>query len=625
MSKHLDTRRKSLQSKHRERLFVRVLCAAIALGLFHTDALAQRRQPKVAVPSTRPGSRVKGIWEPVNYDQDLTLESLYFVTPNVGWASGQGGTIIKTVDGGAHWTAQLGGDPQSPGSPVRDLRFVDQNHGFAVQSTGVGEHALLRTVDGRTWRSSGTIAQHRGDYAFISPTVGFVAAHNAIQRTGDAGRSWQKVMDCAARITVNGLSRNVACEIESLSFPTPQVGYGIGGSPDVKGVFVVRTADGGNTWAVWRVLDEESGHQGFTTFTDPNTGFLCVYGGKFFSTVDGGRTWDGVAGVDCGGGARGKFADPETGWTLETRRWNYTTDGGRSWGSRELAFPAGVNTFSLPRRDRGYVAGDHGMVYRYSVVAANYDAPNAISAPAVGAFNSPLDEQVEELAADVQAFSSENAAATTDASGNTTSAAMDASASGGSTGSSSTGSTGSSASGTTSDNAAAFDAGAGSSTARPRKAKGGGNSLGKLQALLDVIGSTMPDFLSRYRNLNLLFEGARTASGMPAWLQTVRGGLAAFRASSDKSSAAAALAQLLSAADSLKTQTRVAFMRSSFTPAADDAASNFAPMPAAAVAVDSAKPGAKNDAADAAKKAAADAVKKGVGGLLKNPFGRPRP
>ena len=621
MSKHLDATRWSMKSKHRERPCFLVLCVAMALVAIHTDALAQRREAKAAAPATRAASRVKGIWEPVNYDQDLTLESLYFVTPNVGWASGQGGTIIKTVDAGAHWTAQLGGDPQNPGSPIRDLRFVDQSHGFAVQSNGPGDPALLRTIDGRTWRSSGTIAQHKGDYVFISPTVGFVAANNAIQRTRDAGRSWQKVMDCAARIEVSGLSRNVACAIESFSFPTPQIGYGIGASPDAKGVFVVRTADGGNTWAVWRVLDEESGHQGFTTFTDPNTGFLCVYGGKFFSTADGGRTWDGVAGVDCGGGARGKFADPETGWTLETRRWNYTTDGGRSWGSRAMTFPAGVNAFSLPRRDRGYVAGDHGMIYRYSVVAATYNAPNAMAAPAVGAFSSPLDEQVEELSAEVQAFSSENGAATADATGNTSNTAFDGSANGADAGSTSAGSTGS---GATSDNSTTFDAGAGSAASRPRKAKGKGNSLGKLQALLDVIGSTMPDFLSRYRNLNLLFEGARTAAGMPTWLQTLRGGLAAFRASSDKSSAAAALAQLLAATDSLKTQTRVAFMQSAFTPGAGDAASGFSPMPAA-TAVDSAQAGAKNDAAGAARKAATDAVKKGVGGLLKNPFGRPHP
>jgi photosystem II stability/assembly factor-like uncharacterized protein len=578
-------------------------------------ANAQRR-PANPVPSAVTTSRMKGIWEPVNYNQDLTLRSVYFVTPNIGWAAGQAGTIIKTVDRGAHWTPQLGGDPQGAGGLIYDLRFVDQRHGFAVQTGGVGDPVLLRTVDGQTWRASGTVPQHRGDYIFTSPTVGFTSGRNVISRTRDAGRSWQKVMDCAATINVNGLSRKVDCEIESFSFPTPQVGYGVGSTGgDVKATFIAKTTDGGNTWALWKAIDDESPHQGFVVFSDPSNGFVCLYGGKFFSTSDGGKSWDGVAGVSCTG-ATGRFADPETGWTLQTQRWNYTMDGGRSWGSRAMSFPGGVNGFSFPRRDRGYVVGDHGMVYRYSIVPVEHTAANSIDAPVVGAFSSPLDNQVQEFVADVDAFSAENGGASTGASGG-----MGASASAGSASGSNGGSTAGGTSTDTSGSTTSFDAGSGSTGSSGGKAKRGGNNLGKLQALLDVIGSSMPDFLARYRNLNLLFEGARTAAGMPTWLQTVKGGLAAFRSSTDKSSAAAALAQLVNAADSLKNQTSVAFMQTSFTPGPGDSASGFSSTPAttpATTTADSAAAGAKSAIADSL----ANAAKKGLGGLLKNPFGK---
>lgn len=599
------------------------------------NAIAQRRPPKpVSAPVT--SSRMKGIWESVSYNQDLELASVYFVTPRVGWVSGQGGTILKTVDAGAHWTPQLGGDPSSAAAPVRDLRFVDQRHGFAVQYNGGSDPALLRTVDGQSWRASGTVPQHRGDYLFTTPTVGFTSTHSEIRRTRDAGRSWQKVMDCATNLNVNGLSRNVACEIESFSFPTPQIGYAAGqGLGGIKGVFIARTGDGGNTWAIWHVLEEDAVRQGYIKFTDPNTGFLCTYGGKFFSTTDGGRTWDGVAGVDCSANHTANFADPETGWTLQTRRWNYTTDGGRTWGSREMSFPAGVNGYSLPRRDRGYVAGEHGMVYRYSVVPMNYTAPNSIDAPVVGAFTSPLDDQVEEFVSEVETFSAENGGPSgggNEGAGGSASGGSASSSSGGDTNSSSGGSAAGGSSSDASASGAAFDAGSGSSGASG-KAKRGSNRLGQLQALLDVIGSTMPDFLGRYRNLNLLFEGARTTAGLPSWLQTVKGGLAAFRSSTDKSSAAAALAQLVSAADSLKNQTRVAFMQSSFTPGPQDEASGFSSGPApTAVGVSAAAPGgssvdsaaaaAKSAVADSVANAAKDAAKKKLGGLLRNPFGK---
>lgn len=604
-----------------ERFLPRLSASLIVIAALCGGTLVAGAQPRPASSrSASSGSRVKGIWESVSYNQDLTLESVYFVTPTTGWASGQGGTIIKTADAGAHWTPQLGGDPQNPGLAIRDLRFVDQRHGFAVQATGVGDHALLRTVDGRTWRASGTIAQHRGDYVFTSPTVGFVSAANEIRRTRDAGRSWQKVMDCAASINVNGLTRNVPCSIESLSFPTPQVGYGAGTTGGgIKGVFIARTTDGGNTWNVWRVLDDVSVHQGFITFTDANTGFLCTYEGKFFSTSDGGKNWDGVAGVICNGGATGKFADPETGWTLGSRLWNYTTDGGRTWGSRSITFPGGVNGFSLPRRDRGYAVGDHGMVYRYSIVPTEHTAPNSFDAPVVGAFTSPLDDQVEQLATEAGAFSTENGGPAI----GTGASASDVDAGSAAT----TGSAGS-AGGDTGGNAGGFSAGStsGGTTAVAGGAKRSGNRLGKLQALLDAIGSSMPNFLARYRNLNLLFEGTRTAAGMPSWLQTVKGGLAAFRSSTDKSSAAAALAQLVGAVDSLKTQTRVAFQQASFSPGADDAntgaaTSGFSSTPATA-AVDSTAAGVQSAVVDSVGKAATSAVKKGIGGLIKNPFGK---
>ena len=625
MLKRLEVARRTRAVTRYDSFSLAAVILTAALATVAPDAIAQRRPPRpVSSSAISSSSRMKGIWEPVNYNQDLSLESVYFVTPNIGWVSGQAGTIIKTVDGGAHWTPQLGGDPQGTGSDIRDLRFVDQRHGFAVQSNGAGDPALLRTVDGQTWRSSGRVPQHRGDYIFTSPTVGFTSSPSNggtspgdISRTRDAGRSWQKVMDCAANVNVNGLSRNVNCEIESLSFPTPQVGYGAGSAPNgVEGVFIAKTTDGGSTWAVWRVLDGESTRGGFITFTDPNNGFVCVYGGKFFSTSDGGRSWDGIAGVNCaGGGAKGKFADPETGWTLETHRWNYTTDGGRSWGSRMVPFPAQMNAFSLPRRDRGYAVGDHGMVYRYSIVPVGHTAANSIDAPVVGVFSSPLDDQVEEFVAEAEAFSSENGGPSTGSPSGGASSALSNGTNGGS---------GNAGGSEASGSSTAFDAGSGSigsAGSSSGKAKRGGNRLGKLQALLDVIGTSMPDFFARYRNLNLLFEGARTAASMPTWLQTVKGGLAAFRSSTDKSSATAALAQLVSAADSLKNQTHVAFLQTSFTPGPEDSAPGFSSMPATA-GVNSAATGAKSAEADSVGNAVKEAAKKGLGGLLKNPFGK---
>ena len=42
-----------------------------------------------------------------------TLHDVFFVDDQVGWVSGDKGTILFTKDGGDTWIPQLGGDPAS--------------------------------------------------------------------------------------------------------------------------------------------------------------------------------------------------------------------------------------------------------------------------------------------------------------------------------------------------------------------------------------------------------------------------------------------------------------------------------------------------------------------------------
>ena len=489
----------------------RFAAAFAGVALLASPLTAQRPATTTSAPP-----RFKAIWEPVNYKQDLELQSVYFVTPDIGWVSGAAGTILKTTDGGTTWTPQLGGDPQNDARRISGLKFVDQNNGFAYQTTGVGDWVLLHTTDGANWEASGTIGQGHGDYAFVSPTVGVQSAQQKIKRTQDAGKTWKPVANCALTVDVGGLSRNAQCDIEAFHFPTPNVGYAIGSlHGGIKGVVVAKTEDAGQSWNLWTVLPEESGHEGHIFFTDEQDGVACLIGGKFFATSDGGKTWRGIAGTDCGGKPAVRFADPEVGWTVVTDKWNYTSDGGRHWSSRAMTFPGGVNAFSLPRRDRGYAVGDHGMIFRYRLVPVSYSAPHAIDAPIVGTVSSSLDEQVDQLATATQSL------------------------------------VGSGGSGTT-------------AAATPNKttaAPSGGNMLAKIQALLDAVGASVPQFLSRYRNLNLVFEGARTSASLPGWFKTVKEGFATFRSASDKTAAAGALAEIVSAADSLRTETRLAFQK----------------------------------------------------------------
>lgn len=345
-------------------------CSVLVLGL----AAQQKAQEK---------PRYKGIFEPVNYPDDVTLASVHFVDENTGWAAGggKGGVILHTKDGGDNWEVQFG-DLGSSEPAFKFLRFLDASHGWVQQ----GNDQLLRTTDGgRTWEELGrsAVLGHQGLWTFVSPMVGFGAAGENILRTEDGGRNWKPVFACQAKVEVDGLTRNVACQPESFHFPSARIGYAVGYTPaPAPMLFVMKTEDGGTTWSVLPPVPGASGKESAVFFTSEQDGVMRVLDGRFFATSDGGQTWRGIAGAKVEGRPPLHFAG-NVGWSIGYRKLVYTTDGGRRWSSRELPFPANVNDFTLPRSNRGYVVGEGGMIYRYKVVPVGYKVPRGIDAPAM--------------------------------------------------------------------------------------------------------------------------------------------------------------------------------------------------------------------------------------------------
>ncbi len=348
--------------------------------------------------------KYKGIWEPVSYPDDVKWFDVFFTTADEGWVAGganeiAGGLIIHTIDGGDHWEVQYG-DPQSSDRAVSQLRFLDAAHGWAVQRTN-GASRLLHTRDGKLWISAGTINVNVRDYMFTSETSGVSLSGNVIEVTRDGGRTWQQVFPCAAKIQVNGLWQNVGCQWQRLQFVTPTVAYAVARSLSPSPfLFFAKTTDGGASWGM--VAQELTGDGEDAFFLDERTGYVRAGGpdtGQVYKTIDGGSTWTGMA---ASPGKRIQFADPEVGWAVNYRKVSFTTDGGNHWNSREYPFPAMTWAFSLPRRDRGYVVGEHGMIYRYRIVPAEYVAKGMIPAPLLSGIDSPLEAQVQQLATQVQ-------------------------------------------------------------------------------------------------------------------------------------------------------------------------------------------------------------------------------
>ena len=607
---------------------VRLVCV-IAIALACAASLdAQTRtstQARPGVTQAQGQGQFKGIFEPVSFTEDIDLTQVVFVTADVGWAAGEHGTIIHTTDGGKTWDAQLGGDPADKADNIRVLHFLDERRGWAIQGL-----KTLHTRDGESWEEIGTAPQNVESMAFTSPRIGFVGGNvghsvsgpQTIYRTTDGGRSWKPVWNCQAKVSVGGLNRNISCVIGKIYFPTPRIGYaairsgciGYGcGGPSL----IAKTTDGGSTWQIMNgpgVFEQDEVDGLF--FTDENTGFARLTSKKLHMTTDGGATWRGIV---ASPGKDIQFADPSVGWGIELGwsdlRLAFTTDGGRRWSSREMKMPAVTRAFSLPRRDRGYVVGDHGMIFRYRVVPSSAPmGPNVVAAPAMPAFESPVDEQVAQLETVLKDLSTELEAFTPPSSGGVTPAGTPINAD----------------SVATADSTAAwnepFEAplppASGFTSNCCRK------SFSRLELTLGLLAPSLQDFIAKYRNLNLLLAAVRMGTELPGEYRNLKGGLRTFRSAQDKESAKAALADVIAALSALKQTTAVSMQQQlppvpgsgmDGAPGPAFSAASAAPTPEARTpeAKAAAKSPAKSETKDAVKDAAKDAAKKGLGGLLR--------
>ena len=492
---------------------------SIALALLLCAPLAVAQKTK----TTSGGG--KAVWEPVNYPADLELSDVFFVTDQEGWVTGgknilEGGVILHTSDGGDHWDVQVG-DPESSEKPFHDLRFIDATHGWALQSTG-SEERLLHTTDGTHWLAAGMI-HDRSDYQFTSDRDGVMAVRDSLSVTHDGGRTWSPAYACHAQVEVNGLMLDSRCEFERLQFVTPQIGYAVGHDASVPNlVFIARTDDGGQSWNL--TTSPVTGQTFDAFFIDERTGYIRT--GKpewgtamLFKTEDAGATWQGLAGSP---GKHMSFADPEVGWGFDNTTVSFTHDGGGRWNSRDYKFPASVNAFSLPRRDRGYVVGNHGMIYRYHVVPVGYAAKGMIDAPKLTPIDFSIPDQVQQLSVQAKSFQPliappNGAAPAITTTGNIT------------------------------DPPAAAAPVATQAAPLP------------IETTLNAVVAQAPAFVSRYRNLNLLMVGLQMVSGLPQQIADLKTSFGLVKTGADANVRAAAAADF-----STKLQGLVTFMNANF-------------------------------------------------------------
>lgn len=279
------------------------------------------------------------------------LQSVHAVNSQVVWASGHGGAVLRTINGGASWEARP--TPAGDSIQFRDVHalnadtawimsagsgqasriyrtnnggeswtlqnlntdsaafydcmtFLDRNIGLVYSDASLGRTLILRTANGgSSWNmlpASAVPAPLPSEGAFASSGLCVVApdAKNALIATGapgarlfrsqDAGKTWTAGSTPIVQGKVAGMT--------GLAFKDASHGIAVGADidklrTDTSSHVVATTSDGGRTWALQTRPPLPGALSGvaWVPGAGPNVAVVVGFGGSFF-TRDAGRTWE---------------------------------------------------------------------------------------------------------------------------------------------------------------------------------------------------------------------------------------------------------------------------------------------------------------------------------------------
>src|SRR5262245_37459862 len=155
-----------------------------------SSALAQ-------VPRTPPVS-----WQTQSSGVTVRLRGVSAVSATVAWASGAGGTVLRTTDGGRTWTPR-----PVPGANRLDFRDVDALSDRVAYALSIGPGDASRIYKTRDGGAEWTLQFENTDpkvfldaMAFVDETQGYAFSDSVDGRlvifvTSNGGRTWERVAD----------------------------------------------------------------------------------------------------------------------------------------------------------------------------------------------------------------------------------------------------------------------------------------------------------------------------------------------------------------------------------------------------------------------------------------------
>lgn len=311
----------------------------------------------------------------------VELRGLAVVSPRVAWASGQGGTVIHTRDGGITWRAD-----SVPGARSLDFRAIAALSATTAHVMSIGDSSrIFRTTDGGATWSLRFTSTRKG--SFLDAIRFWDARHGIamsdpvdgrflIVVTDDSGDSWHELPPDGMPPALPGEGA-FAASGSSLTLRGAGEAWLVSGGAASARVFHSR--DRGRHWTVSDApirAGVASAGIFSIAFADARHGVIAggdyqqpaLRGRNVATTSDGGITWTAADSSLSPAGYRSSVAYwPRSGGTrliaVGLTGTDTSRDGGRSWATTDGVAYNSVALVAEGRRCvRGWAVGPHGRV-----------------------------------------------------------------------------------------------------------------------------------------------------------------------------------------------------------------------------------------------------------------------
>ncbi len=304
------------------------------------------------------------------------MRGLAVVDEKIIWASGAGGTFLKTVDGGKTW--KIGKVPDAEKLDFRDVEAFDANTAYLL-SIGSGENSrIYKTIDGgATWKLQ---FKNTNEKAFFD-ALAFWDSRNGIAmsdpvdgkylliETKDGGATW-KLLDTGKMANAKDGEAAFAASGTCLITNGKSDVFLVSGGAEAR---VFRSNNRGINWLVsdTPIIKGTAGSGIFSiAMFDKMRGIIV--GGNYEKpneinnnlafTNDGGASWilgKGLSGYRSGAA----FIDKKTIVAVGASGSDLSTDGGKTWKNLDKE---NYNAVVAKGKSSVWAVGANGLIAKYS-------------------------------------------------------------------------------------------------------------------------------------------------------------------------------------------------------------------------------------------------------------------